>query len=106
MHNTHLVHLRYFWEGPCESNIPNRLKLGMIERSISSDDGGVDDASDEGYTDGLYPDFPKRWRKKEELAFEGGYRGDLYMKITSSRKIGLQMYWLLLRVGRRIDLTS
>ena len=69
MHNTHLVHLRYFWEGPCESNIPNRLRLGMIERSISSDDGGVDDASDEGYTDGLYPDFPKRWRKKEELAY-------------------------------------
>ena len=75
MHNTHLVHLRYFWEGPCESNIPNRLRLGMIERSISSDDGGVDDASDEGYTDGLYPDFPKRWRKKEELAFEGGVQG-------------------------------
>ena len=75
MHNTHLVHLRYFWEGPCESNIPNRLRLGMIERSISSDDGGVDDASDEGYTDGLYPDFPKWWRKKEELAFEGGVQG-------------------------------
>ena len=75
MHNTYLVHLRYFWEGPCESNIPNRLRLGMIERSISSDDGGVDDASDEGYTDGLYPDFPKRWRKKEELAFEGGVQG-------------------------------
>ena len=69
------THLRYFWEGPCESIIPNRLRLGMIERSISSDDGGVDDASDEGYTDGLYPDFPKRWRKKEELAFKGGYRG-------------------------------
>jgi len=102
MHNTYLGHLRYFWEGPCESNIPNRLKLGMIERSISSDDGGVDDASDEGYTDGLYPDFPKRWRKKEELAFEGGYRGDLYMKITSSRKIGLQMYWLLLRRAQMI----
>jgi hypothetical protein len=47
----------------------------MIERSISSDDGGVDDASDEGYTDGLYPDFPKRWRKKEELPFEGGVQG-------------------------------
>ena len=75
MHNTYLGHLRYFWEGPCESNIPNRLRLGMIERSISSDDGGVDDASDEGYTDGLYPDFPKRWRKKEELAFEGGVQG-------------------------------
>jgi len=75
MHNTYLGHLRYFWEGPCESNIPNRLRLGMIERSISSDDGGVDDASDEGYTDGLYPDFPKRWRKKEELALEGGVRG-------------------------------
>ena len=63
-------------------------------------DGGVDDASDEGYTDGIYPDYPKRWRKKEELVLEVGFvhednikRNNDDVTITSKYTI---LRWVLL----------